>query len=164
MQAEFSREREGILDQIRDLNKELKLKQFVVDQFIPRESLARIEDWASFDEEDDCWAIKNIQYAGNMQKRSKRSTKTKNLGVTKASRPQTTRGRDVKTVEKPSTFGPRLKNPYVVYDKNKSCGYSSAQCADGFAGSGWAVDQRDKNPRTKRGKKKTKSGRSRRRS
>ena len=39
LQAEFTREREEILESIRDLNKELKLKQFVIERCIPPQQL-----------------------------------------------------------------------------------------------------------------------------
>ena len=58
MQMEFTRERETILDNIRELNQELKLKQFLVSRFIPPHYQNLLEKMARYDEEEDTWTIK----------------------------------------------------------------------------------------------------------
>eukprot|EP00501_MAST-03F_sp_TOSAG23-6_P002409 GSMAST32.ASY1.ANO1.2518.1 assembled CDS len=133
VQEEFKRERENILESIRELNKELKLNQFILNYFIPTEQLDKIEAWALFNEEDDEWRIRHIEYSGNNQKRYKRSAKAKKLLNKQSSRPQTSRrsksngGKsNQKNDQTQTVFGPPLSNPYVVYNKNEVCGYSLA--------------------------------------
>ena len=43
VQAEFQREKEDILDTIRELSRQLKLKQLIMSSFIPLEQLSKIE-------------------------------------------------------------------------------------------------------------------------
>jgi hypothetical protein len=62
---EFQREKEDMLESIRELNKLLKLKQLVLDNFVPREELERIEARAVWDEETDDWTLHRLELSGN---------------------------------------------------------------------------------------------------
>jgi hypothetical protein len=63
--TEFQKEREDMLDTIRELNKALKLKQVLLDAFVPREEADRIESRAIWDEEADEWSLMRLELAGN---------------------------------------------------------------------------------------------------
>ncbi|EER00972.1 kif-3, putative [Perkinsus marinus ATCC 50983] len=69
LQREFQREREDMLESIRALSKELKLKSLVIDYFIPPEEYQRIADRAQYDQVEDAWEISHIGLAGNAQAR-----------------------------------------------------------------------------------------------
>lgn len=64
MQVEFTRERETILDNIRELNQELKLKQFLVSRFIPQHYQNLLEKMANYNEEKDEWNIRYLDRTG----------------------------------------------------------------------------------------------------
>jgi kinesin family member 3B len=69
LQEEFNRERETILEDIRMLNKQLKLNEFILQRYVPEDAVKRIETWATYDEVKDAWSIRRLDYAGNNQKR-----------------------------------------------------------------------------------------------
>ncbi|KAI9009638.1 P-loop containing nucleoside triphosphate hydrolase protein [Gaertneriomyces semiglobifer] len=75
LQEEHQREREQLLDTVRDLTRELKLKLLVIDSFIPRESLDFIETFSEYDGASEKWRIAHIAHAGN-NIRGKRSLVT----------------------------------------------------------------------------------------
>eukprot|EP00742_Colponemidia_sp_Colp-10_P004246 GILJ01004530.1.p1 GENE.GILJ01004530.1~~GILJ01004530.1.p1 ORF type:complete len:795 (-),score=178.48 GILJ01004530.1:126-2510(-) len=65
LQSEFQREREDMLDMIRELTRQIKLKNSVIENFIPPEEVSKIESRAEWSDENDEWIIPRIQYAGN---------------------------------------------------------------------------------------------------
>ncbi|RKO90944.1 P-loop containing nucleoside triphosphate hydrolase protein, partial [Blyttiomyces helicus] len=65
LQAEHQREREDLLDTIRDLTRELKLRMLVISSFTPAEEQAVIEQCADYDEAAEKWRIAHIAHAGN---------------------------------------------------------------------------------------------------
>jgi hypothetical protein len=65
LQEEHQREREDLLDTIRDLTRELKLRVLVINQFIPPDALGMLEDNAEYDEAAEKWRIHHIAHAGN---------------------------------------------------------------------------------------------------
>ncbi|KAJ3121865.1 Kinesin-like protein kif3b [Nowakowskiella sp. JEL0407] len=75
LQEEHQREREDLLETIRDLTRELKLRMLVVNSFIPSEELALLESCAEYDEAAEKWRIPHIAHAGN-NIRGKRSLVT----------------------------------------------------------------------------------------
>ncbi|KAF4685382.1 hypothetical protein FOZ60_006594 [Perkinsus olseni] len=67
LQREFQQEREDMLESIRALSKELKLKSLVIDYFIPPDEYQRIVDRAQYDQVEDSWEISHMEIAGNAQ-------------------------------------------------------------------------------------------------
>ncbi|KAF4705560.1 hypothetical protein FOZ62_024023 [Perkinsus olseni] len=67
LQREFQQEREDMLESIRALSKELKLKSLAIDYFIPPDEYQRIVDRAQYDQVDDSWEISHMEIAGNAQ-------------------------------------------------------------------------------------------------
>lgn len=66
LEAEFQQEREDMLDTIRTLQQQLKLKGLVVDAFIPPEEVNKIMSRAQWDEESEQWLVQRIDHAGNV--------------------------------------------------------------------------------------------------
>ena len=64
LQAEFQREREDYLFTIRQLEKDIKLKEKILTGYIPDDYLARIEQKAVWDEETEELTIPNLNLAG----------------------------------------------------------------------------------------------------
>lgn len=69
LQAEFQREREDLLETVRQLTRQLKLKDLVVQHFIPPEIATTIEQRATWSEERDAWTVPFLRFAGNNLKR-----------------------------------------------------------------------------------------------
>jgi kinesin family protein 3/17 len=60
-----SREREDLLDTIRELTASLKLKNLVLDYFVPRETATLLENTAKWDEEEDNYRLDHLELSGN---------------------------------------------------------------------------------------------------
>lgn len=59
------REREDLMDRIRELTREIRLKHLIIDQFIPALEYMKVESRASWDDEVNDWLIPNVEYTGN---------------------------------------------------------------------------------------------------
>eukprot|EP00922_Rhytidocystis_sp_ex-Travisia-forbesii_P045454 GHVS01067815.1.p1 GENE.GHVS01067815.1~~GHVS01067815.1.p1 ORF type:complete len:335 (+),score=48.34 GHVS01067815.1:120-1124(+) len=65
LHQEFQQEREDLLQTIRSLTKELKLKNVVITHFVPQSEYQRIESKAVWDPDENSWMIPKLQFAGN---------------------------------------------------------------------------------------------------
>jgi kinesin family protein 3/17 len=65
LRAEHQREREDLLETIREMTIEIKLKQTIIAGFIPPEEQEIIHDCAEYDEANEKWRITHIAHAGN---------------------------------------------------------------------------------------------------
>jgi hypothetical protein len=70
VQDEFDLERNDLLDTIRSLDRQIKLKALVMEEFIPPHFGAMIESHAMYDNAADSWHIPGVEYAGNNVQRS----------------------------------------------------------------------------------------------
>ncbi|TPX37660.1 hypothetical protein SmJEL517_g00434 [Synchytrium microbalum] len=57
LQDEFRNEREGLLETIRELSRELSLKQTVATSFLPPDEISKVESRASYNDESDEWIL-----------------------------------------------------------------------------------------------------------
>jgi kinesin family protein 3/17 len=64
LQEEFQTERTDMLDTIRQLTQTIKLKELIIQNFIPEEIAKGIEKRAVFKEEDDQWIIPKLDLSG----------------------------------------------------------------------------------------------------
>ncbi|KNE56026.1 hypothetical protein AMAG_17860 [Allomyces macrogynus ATCC 38327] len=62
---EYQREREDLLDTIRDLSRELKWKLKLVERLIPNEEMSWIESQCTWDEVNEQWHVRYASHAGN---------------------------------------------------------------------------------------------------
>jgi kinesin family protein 3/17 len=62
IQAENQREREQLLETIRELTRHIQLKDFILDNFVPREETEKVENRAYWDEEQDAWLLHPTDY------------------------------------------------------------------------------------------------------
>ncbi len=67
----------GLQERRRLLQKEMKLKQMIVEFFIPEKELAKLELRAAYNENIDDWTLPNLELAGNLLKRNKENTEKK---------------------------------------------------------------------------------------
>lgn len=59
------REREDLMDRIRELTREIRLKHLIIDQFIPASEYMKIERRAEWSDQGNEWIIPNVEYTGN---------------------------------------------------------------------------------------------------
>ena len=59
------REREDLMDRIRELTREIRLKHLIIDQFIPAIEYMKIEARAEWSPNENDWLIPNVEYTGN---------------------------------------------------------------------------------------------------
>jgi len=60
VQSEWQREKEDMLDSVRDLTNQLKLKLMIINHFIPRDEALRLEQRALWDEDAQVWRTKPL--------------------------------------------------------------------------------------------------------
>uniref|UniRef100_A0A4W6E3M4 Kinesin-like protein n=1 Tax=Lates calcarifer TaxID=8187 RepID=A0A4W6E3M4_LATCA len=65
LQQEHHREIEGLLENIRQLSRELRLQMLIIDNFIPQEYQEMIENYVHWNEDIGEWQLKCVAYTGN---------------------------------------------------------------------------------------------------
>lgn len=75
LQEVIHREREDLMDRIRELTREIRLKHLIIDQFIPAEEYMKIERRAQWADQMDNWTIPNLEFTGNNIKTQKAQSK-----------------------------------------------------------------------------------------
>jgi kinesin family protein 3/17 len=65
LKNEHQREREDLLETIRELTSEIKLRQTIIQGFIPKEEQEIINDCAEYDDVAEKWRISHIAHSGN---------------------------------------------------------------------------------------------------
>lgn len=65
LQQEHQREIEGLLENIRQLSRELRLQMLIIDNFIPQEYQEMIENYVHWNEDIGEWQLKCVAYTGN---------------------------------------------------------------------------------------------------
>merc|ERR1719383_673311 len=65
LQQEHQREMEGLLENVRQLSRELKLHMLIIDSFIPHEYQNMIEQHVHWNEDIGEWQLKCVAYTGN---------------------------------------------------------------------------------------------------
>ena len=58
-------EREDLMDRIRELTREIRLKHLIIDQFIQALEYMKIESRAQWAADSNDWIIPNVEYTGN---------------------------------------------------------------------------------------------------
>ena len=84
VQAEWAAEKEGLLDSVRELQRELALKQAVIGYFVPPAMVKLVEARARYDEKDDKWSADSLQMAGNARAQAAKKAERKSKGGGKA--------------------------------------------------------------------------------
>ncbi|NP_999777.1 kinesin-II 85 kDa subunit [Strongylocentrotus purpuratus] len=85
MQAEHQREMEALLENVRELSRELRLSMLIIDSFIPQEFQEMIEQYVHWNEDIGEWQLKCVAYTGNnMRKQTPVADKDKSLAYGEA--------------------------------------------------------------------------------
>jgi kinesin family protein 3/17 len=103
LQDEFQTERTDMLDTIRQLTQQLKLKDLIIQHFIPEEVSKNIERRAQYNQEEDTWIIPRLDLTGNAM----RAAVHRPLASGKQRRPETNFARQRKQYD---------ANPRYKYD------------------------------------------------
>lgn len=74
------REREDLMDRIRELTREIRLKHLIIDQFIPSMEYMKIERRAEWSDHHNDWMIPNVEFSGNNIKTQRAQKKEGKLG------------------------------------------------------------------------------------
>lgn len=69
-QQEQQREKEGILESIRIVSRELALCEFVLNSYVPREYISMIESFTHWNEDVGDWQLKCVAYTGNNMRKN----------------------------------------------------------------------------------------------
>lgn len=67
LQNDFRKEKEDMFDTIRVLTQQLKLKSLLIEQFVPKEEVDKIERRAAWDEDEDEWVLKEVRISKTVQ-------------------------------------------------------------------------------------------------
>ncbi|XP_064610162.1 kinesin-like protein KIF3A isoform X2 [Liolophura sinensis] len=129
LQQEHQREMEGLLENVRQLSRELKLQMLVIDNFIPPEYQEMIEQYVHWNDDIGEWQLKCVAYTGNnMRKQSPQPEREKDKvtepdlsnvylaytaeGASEALRPRTSKGKSgrPKTASRPKTSKKKRKD------------------------------------------------------
>merc|ERR1711988_1494466 len=62
---EFQSEKEAMHETIRDLERQLKYSDLLIDNFVPDDFLIKIEEMASWEDIQNEWMIAHVEYSGN---------------------------------------------------------------------------------------------------
>ncbi|XP_052794799.1 kinesin-like protein KIF3A [Mya arenaria] len=82
LQQEHQREMEGLLENVRQLSRELKLQMLVIDNFIPPEYQEMIEQHVAWNDDIGEWQLRCVAYTGNnMRKQTPQPDKEKDKGL-----------------------------------------------------------------------------------
>lgn len=66
VQDEFYREREDMLDTIRELTRQIRLRQLIMDTFVPAEDLFKVEKRAYWDGDSDQWVLRPLDASADI--------------------------------------------------------------------------------------------------
>ena len=75
METEISKERESMMDRIRELTKEIRKMHLIIDHYIPATEYMKIERRSEFREDISEWTIPNLEFTGNNIKDNKAKKK-----------------------------------------------------------------------------------------
>lgn len=75
MKEIFHREREDLMDRIRELTREIRKQHLLIDNFIPPYEYMKIERRAELDEVTGEWLLPNVEFTGNNIKKNKAKKK-----------------------------------------------------------------------------------------
>merc|ERR1719198_1996711 len=114
LQQEFQREKDDMLETIRDLTKEVKLVTLTIEQFVPMEHYQQIVSRAYWDEANDEWIISRIERAGNrIRPQRKHDDRDDSPGAL-------LRGTRSERPPQPDPLTPEQPNVYFVYTEDGS--------------------------------------------
>ena len=104
LQEEFQTERSDMLDTIRQLTRNLKLKEIIIGNFIPDDYAKSIERRAVWKEEEDTWQISRLELSGNRLTAKAVGPGGRPISSTKLRRPETEFARNRRQYDSSSRY------------------------------------------------------------
>ncbi|RQM19977.1 hypothetical protein B5M09_010971 [Aphanomyces astaci] len=158
MEKAHGREREDLLDTIRELTAQFKLKTLVLEYFMPREAATALENAAHWDDEDDNYRLDHVELSGNALRPRQRPASASGLR-----RPETASEKPRKYVSNEEEHGGLEvevhveRNQYLVYTSDdEGDGYALAE--DKIVNPPVATTAKDRPKTSKKSSKKPKDG------
>ncbi|KAF0682400.1 Aste57867_25488 [Aphanomyces stellatus] len=126
MEKAHGPEREDLLDTIRELTAQLKLKTLILEYFMPREAATMLENAAQWDDEEDSYRLDHLELSGNALRPRQRPASASGLR-----RPETASEKSRKKyVSEEDSQGPEME---VHIERNQYLVYTSDDDGEGYA-------------------------------
>ncbi|RLN54219.1 hypothetical protein BBJ29_008865 [Phytophthora kernoviae] len=136
MEKAHGREREDLLDTIRQLTAQLKLKSLVLDHFMPPEAVAMLESRAHWNDEEDDFILDRLELAGNTLRPRQRPPSASGVRRPETSSDKTRAAKKFVMAQQNDDEDDEItraeelelaRNPFFVYvSDNESDGYAPA--------------------------------------
>ncbi|KAF4316358.1 hypothetical protein BBO99_00006583 [Phytophthora kernoviae] len=136
MEKSHGREREDLLDTIRQLTAQLKLKSLVLDHFMPPEAVAMLESRAHWNDEEDDFILDRLELAGNTLRPRQRPPSASGVRRPETSSDKTRAAKKFVMAQQNDDEDDEItraeelelaRNPFFVYvSDNESDGYAPA--------------------------------------
>ena len=132
LERDWTSEREDLLDVIRALTREIKLKNLVLDAYIPPDEIDRLSRHATWDDKAETWRISHARIAGNRARERREKEANDACGKDGAPPPNDrvvaaiaeANGGDVEAATKlaTNTYAERVKGVYRQYKEGGGSG------------------------------------------
>jgi kinesin family protein 3/17 len=151
LERDWTSEREDLLDVIRALTREIKLKNLVLDAYIPPDEIDRLSRHATWDDKAETWRISHARIAGNRARERREKEANDACGKNGAPPPNErvvaaiaeANGGDVEAATKlaTNTYAEKVKGVYRQYKDSSGGGVAAGErrrARPGFARPGSA--------------------------
>jgi kinesin family protein 3/17 len=137
LERDWTSEREDLLDVIRALTREIKLKNLVLDAYIPPDEIDRLSRHATWDDKAETWRISQARIAGNRARERREKEANDACGKNGAPPPNErvvaaiaeANGGDVEAATKlaTNTYAEKVKGVYRQYKDSSGGGVAAGE-------------------------------------
>ena len=137
LERDWTSEREDLLDVIRALTREIKLKNLVLDAYIPPDEIDRLSRHATWDDKAETWRISHARIAGNRARERREKEANDACGKNSAPHPNErvvaaiaeANGGDVEAATKlaTNTYAEKVKGVYRQYKDSSGGGVAAGE-------------------------------------
>ena len=137
LERDWTSEREDLLDVIRALTREIKLKNLVLDAYIPPDEIDRLSRHATWDDKAETWRISHARIAGNRARERREKEANDACGKNGAPPPNErvvaaiaeANGGDVEAATKlaTNTYAEKVKDVYRQYKDSSGGGVAAGE-------------------------------------
>ena len=137
LERDWTSEREDLLDVIRALTREIKLKNLVLDAYIPPDEIDRLSRHATWDDKAETWRISHARIAGNRARERREKEANDACGKNGAPPPNErvvaaiaeANGGDVEAATKlaTNTYAEKVKGVYRQYKDSSGGGVAAGE-------------------------------------
>jgi hypothetical protein len=137
LERDWTSEREDLLDVIRALTREIKLKNLVLDAYIPPDEIDRLSRHATWDDKAETWRISHARIAGNRARErrekeandacGKNGAPPPNERVVAATAEDNDSDREAATKTATNTYAEKVKGVYRQYKDSSGGGVAAGE-------------------------------------